>query len=222
LGTLGVPDEKIFVANEYPGVIYARVTPKPIGMPLQAGARCILYLGRFVEFKRENYLLEAFSALEANHPDTWLVLAGDGPLHDSMRRLARELGLTRVHFMGFVADPAEKSFLFRRASLLVVPSVRVPSGAEGGPLVVLEAMSAGLPILGTTALGSSTELIEDRVNGLVVPEQDSAALTRGMMEMSSRPIDRKEVLRSFACIRDHQFQAEQLERAIAYARHDKL
>jgi glycosyltransferase involved in cell wall biosynthesis len=101
--------------------------------------------------------------------------------------------------------------------VVVVPSVTLPGSREGGPLVVLEALSAGTPVVGTEALGSSTPLIRDAVNGFVVPEKDPDAL-RLALERALRPgsLVRKSVLRSFAEIPSHEDQADQLSRAVAF------
>ncbi|MGI0149119.1 MAG: glycosyltransferase [Thermoplasmata archaeon] len=217
LARLGVPPRRIFRSNEYPGQDYSAVTPRPIPLPVPDSTNVILCLGRLVEIKGIEYLLHAFGRLAGEAGEVSLLVVGEGPDRPRLEALARSLGLTGVHFLGAVTDVHEKSFLFRRASAVVVPSITLHGAREGGPLVVLEALSAGAPVIGTDVLGSSTALIRDGVNGWVVPEKDVEAL-REALERALGPIGipREAVLRSFAEIEGHEHQAEQLSRAVAF------
>lgn len=91
----------------------------------------VLYLGRLARVKRVERLLDATSAT--------LVIAGEGPEEENLRRLAG----ANVRFMGRV-DERVKALLYNAADVLVLPSEH-----EGQPLVLLEAMSVGTPIVAT-------------------------------------------------------------------------
>lgn len=114
----GVPPEKIFVTNEYPGHIYSHVQPRPVALPFNAHEKVILYLGRLIDVKGVEYLIKAFSVVEKECTNAALVVAGDGPLRKDLENLARQLGLHKIHFTGYVSNIHAKSYLF--ASCMVV------------------------------------------------------------------------------------------------------
>jgi len=217
LARLGVSPRRIFRSNEYPGQDYGDVAPHPIPLPVEESLPVLLYLGRLIEIKGIDYLIRAFARLAAERPGLALLIVGDGPERQTLELLARSLGLSSVHFLGAVTDVHQKSFLFRRAAAVVVPSITIHGAREGGPLVVLEALSAGAPVVGTEVLGSSTPFIQDGVNGWVVPEKDECALSDALERLvGTDGIGRESVLRSFAEIQGHDHQADQLSRAVAF------
>ena len=214
---LGVESRRIFRSNEYPGHDYGSITPRPISLPVRDSTRVILYLGRLIEIKGIDHLLRALALLPASDGDVALLVVGEGTDRPRLEELARSLALTNVHFLGAVTDVSEKSFLFRRAKAIVVPSITLHGAREGGPLVVLEALSAGTPVIGTDVLGSSTALIRDGINGYVVPEKDPEALARALSRvLRGDRITREAVLRSFQEIRGYDHQAGQLSGAVAF------
>ncbi len=214
---LGVPRPRIFRANEYPGQNYGEVPPRPFPLPVPDSVPLLLCLGRLIEIKGVDYLLRAFARLSAEVQDVALLVVGEGPERARLEELTRSLGLSSVHFLGSITDVHEKSFLFRRATAVVVPSITVHGAREGGPLVVLEALSAGTPVVGSDVLGSSTAFIREGVNGFVVLEKNAGALSRALERLlSSGGFPREAVLRSFAEIQGHDHQAEQLGKAVAF------
>lgn len=214
---LGVTEDRIFVANEYPGVDYSTVGPIELPIDVPPDAPCLLYLGRLLPIKGVDVLLRAFVQTRTRRPDAYLLLAGDGPQRSELESLVQSLALTEaVRFIGFVAAPERKAWLFRRATAIVVPSVRINNHSEGGPLVVPEALSAGLPVVGSDALGSSTEMIVPGCNGWIVPERDISGLASAMCEALARPPDRMKVRKTFEALGDHEHQACELERALQF------
>jgi glycosyltransferase involved in cell wall biosynthesis len=217
LERLGVPSVRIFRSNEYPGQDYGALAAKPLPLPLPDSTKVVLFLGRLIEIKGVEYLLRAFARLSGEAGEVSLLVAGEGPDRPRLEELGRSLGLANVRFLGPVTDLHEKAFLFRRASVVVVPSVSLHGAREGGPLVVLEALSAGTPVVGTDVLGSSTALIQEGVNGCVVPEKDVEALAAALSSLlGAAPVTRESVLRSFQEIQGYDHQAEQLSRAVAF------
>jgi glycosyltransferase involved in cell wall biosynthesis len=127
------------------------------GHPRSASGPVALALGRLHPNKGFQLLIEAL----ARTREARLALAGEGPLRGDLVRLARDCGVAgRVDFLGWRDDvPA----LLSQADFLVCPSVREPFGN-----VVVEAWSASLPVVAIASEGPS-ELIEDGINGLLVP-----------------------------------------------------
>jgi glycosyltransferase involved in cell wall biosynthesis len=116
-----------------------------------------LALGRLHPNKGFALLLEAFA--ETRNVTLWI--AGDGPLRSSLERLASRLGIAgRVRFLGWREDVPH---LLAAADLLVCPSLHEPLGN-----VVIEAWSAGLPVVATASDGPSG-LIQDGESGILVP-----------------------------------------------------
>jgi len=127
--------------------------------------------------KGVDVLLRAWARVEAVRQDCDLMLLGDGPLRPSYERLAQELGIhSRVHFPGET---------LRVEGYLAASDVFVlPSRAEGMSNALLEAMAAGLPCV-ATEVGGNVDLIEDNVNGLLVPANDHEALAAALLRLIS-------------------------------------
>jgi glycosyltransferase involved in cell wall biosynthesis len=125
-------------------------------------------------------LIDAVPRLVDGRPDVNLAIAGDGPDRESLTRRAADLGVAdRVHFVGEVRGPGP---VMRAADVFVSPS-----WAESFPLSVLEAMSAGLPVV-TTDVGGCAEAVADGETGMVVPPRDAPALAAALRRMLDDPV----------------------------------
>jgi len=122
------------------------------------GRPTIAAVGRLTEQKGYPVLLEALAGL----PDVSLLVAGDGPLRPKLEEMVRRLDLAdRVEFLGNVDDVTA---VLARAHLFVLTSLN-----EGLPLVVVEAMRAGLPVVATRVGGTPEAVIEGETGLLVDP-----------------------------------------------------
>lgn len=138
------------------------------GIP--ADAWLIFSLGRLHSNKGFPDLLAAFQHLpaEIDARPVHLIIAGDGPLSDELRRQATAAGLdARLHWAGWIDNPTTH---YQSADLFVCPSRHEPLGN-----VILEAWANQAPVVATRTLGAE-EIMADRDNGLLVPVQDPAAL----------------------------------------------
>lgn len=149
--------------------------------------RRVVAVGRMVDKKGFRYLLDAAPAILAAHPDVDLVIGGDGDLLPSLEARAAELGLAgRIHFPGLLAHP-EVLELIAGAELFVMPSIRdVRGNVDGLPIVVLEAMAAGKPLVATDVSGIPMA-VDDGVHGLLVAEKDPAALAGAVTALLDDP-----------------------------------
>lgn len=131
----------------------------------------IVSVGRFTEQKNFQMLIESFSKLSEKYLDFNLVIYGDGPLRKDLEKYIVELGLTnRIFFPGYVNDIESRLI---DTSLFVLPS-----NYEGMPNALIEAMALGLPCISTDCpVGGPKYLIEDGVNGFLVPIGDTTLLT---------------------------------------------
>ncbi len=146
-------------------------------------APMILHVARLVEVKGTRYLLRAFAALAPRYGGVELVIIGDGPLRRSLQSLAAALGVRdRVRFLGALRHTEVLSWM-RKATMLVLPSVRTDTGrVEGLGMVLLEAAAAGVPVIGSR-IGGIPECIVDGRTGFLVPERDIGALASRMGEL---------------------------------------
>ena len=126
------------------------------------------------EQKGVDVLLRAFALLPKG---SRLRLAGTGPQQDEYRRLASELGLDGVEFLGAVERKRLPSLL-GEAHVFVLPS-----RYENLPLGILEAMACARPVV-ATRVGGVGEMVEDGVEGLLVPAGDPDALARALGRLS--------------------------------------
>jgi glycosyltransferase involved in cell wall biosynthesis len=134
-------------------------------------------VGRLEPQKNPLLLVQAFAAL--NNPRTHLIMLGEGSLREQLAAYIREHGLERcVHLLGKRNEVPE----CLAASDVFVLS----SNWEGNPLAVMEAMAAGLPVVGT-AVGGVPELVESGRQGILVPPGDCAAFTDAMRTLLNDP-----------------------------------
>jgi colanic acid/amylovoran biosynthesis glycosyltransferase len=129
--------------------------------------------------------LEAFSLFRRTYPAARLTIAGDGPLHESIKNRIRELQIDgSVTLTGFVDQPRLRS-LFEQAHLFVHPSFTTEDGnQEGVPNSMLEAMATGLPVVASRH-GGIPEAVEDGKQGYLVAEQDAAGLAAALVNLAS-------------------------------------
>jgi colanic acid/amylovoran biosynthesis glycosyltransferase len=144
------------------GVPLDRLPPKESG----SGRPTIICVGRLSPEKGQAGLLRAFARLRANYPDPTLRLVGDGPDRQALERLSEELGVNdAVTFAGRLPEP-ETLVEIARADLLVLPSFM-----EGLPIVLMEAMALGVPVIASRVAGIP-ELVSDGKTGLLFAPSD--------------------------------------------------
>jgi len=174
----GFPAEKL-VVNRYGIEVEGAPPPRPPDLP-----PTILFVGRFVEKKGIATLLDAMALLRAQGNPLRLALVGDGPLASLVAARADELG--GIETPGWLANAAVKERM-AGALALAVPSVTAKAGdAEGLPNVILEAMAAGIPVVGSDSAGIA-EAIAHEQTGLIVPPGDASALAEALARIAAEP-----------------------------------
>ena len=134
-------------------------------------------VGRLAKIKNHEMMIRAFHAVDCPHARLWLV--GDGPERKHLESLSCELGLgDRVKFVGFRHDVAE---LLARSNIFLMSS-----DYEGISISVLEAMRAGLPIVGTR-VGGMQETVKDGHNGMLVEARDIEAMANAIRILIESP-----------------------------------
>jgi len=145
----------------------------------------LLHIGRFSPQKNHLLLIQAFAMVIKENPAIQLWLVGDGPLRPVVEKEVLEKGLKeKVIFFGIREDIPE---LLAYSDILVLSS-----DYEGVPLTILEAMTAGKPVV-ATAVGGVPELIKDGITGILIPARDPEALAKNILRLSRDPELRKHI-----------------------------
>lgn len=146
----------------------------------------ILFVGRLVDVKGCEYLVRAFKEVVKKLPKANLIIIGTGPLEEKLKKLCFELKISdHVNFVGFVDHQSIGSY-YADSDIIVFPSIVDPYGyQEGLPVVLLEALASGKPVVATDIKGS-LELVEDGYNGLLVKQANSGDLAKKIIQISQK------------------------------------
>jgi len=165
----------------------------------------LLFVGRLVEVKGLQILLDAMPKVLAKHPGIRLVVAGAGPLESELRASAAKLNMTDcVDFLGMVPQ-SKLPLLYQQATLAVFPFIVTKSGVqEGFGLVVVEAMGCCCPVIAGD-LPAIHDTVVHEENGLIFPSGSSQALADSILKLLDDPElrarlaeeGRKSVVRNF-------------------------
>lgn len=149
--------------------------------PPAARGRPLIYVGSLSYVKGVDVLLAALPLVRRRVSDARLVIVGDGPGRQALQEDAARRGLQDgVEFVGRVPHSRLPSLL-ASAELFVLPS-----RSEAMPRAVLEAMAMALPVVGS-AVGGIREAVRDKIDGLLVPPEDPAALAAAIVELLDNP-----------------------------------
>jgi glycosyltransferase involved in cell wall biosynthesis len=152
--------------------------PRALDLPFQ---RFVLGLGRVVEKKGFDLLLEAFAKLAPQHPGVGLVIGGDGAARQGLENQVRVLGLDdRVVLPGRL-DRAGVAWAMANAEVFTLPSRVEPFG-----IVVIEALRAGCPVV-VSARGGAPEIVRHEHEGLVADPLDTAAYSEAISRLLGDP-----------------------------------
>lgn len=146
----------------------------------------LLYLARLCNQKRPLMLLDAFRLLAAKHPDWDLEIWGHGPLGDKLQRRILACGLKNRIFWRGICINSEKAFSGAQIYCL-------PSYFEGFPNTVLEAMAAGLPVVGFECCQGVKGVVKDGATGLLAREDTPESLAAVLDKLMGDPALRVEM-----------------------------
>jgi D-inositol-3-phosphate glycosyltransferase len=151
---------------------------KKLGLP--KNRKIILSVRRLVYKNGLGTLIESVPLVARNHPDTLFVVAGKGPSRKLIEDRIKELGIEdNIKLTGFVPDKLLPMY-YDAADYFVLPS----ASGEGLPLVLLEAMSSGLPVL-ATKVGGTPEIINHMKDGVLVPPRNPELMAEAMSKLLS-------------------------------------
>lgn len=127
---------------------------------IQSSDKVILYVGALIKRKKVDFLIKSFKKMAKKDPKVCLIIVGDGNERQSLEKLARELDIPRVIFVGNKTDDVYK--YFSMCNVFVLPGL--------GGLAINDAMICRKPVICSCADGSEKDLIEDGVTGYIIPE----------------------------------------------------
>jgi colanic acid/amylovoran biosynthesis glycosyltransferase len=181
---LGAPPGKVHVLRM--GVDCEAFCYQPRPRTSHEGLR-LLSVGRLVEKKGIAFAIEAVAKAREALPGVRYSIVGDGPLLGELEQLVNARGLhEHVTFVGPLSSQRLQELMATQHCLLV-PSVTAADGdAEGLPVVIMEAMAQGLPVIATRHSGIP-ELVRDGETGHTVPERDAAALAETLVAWAKTP-----------------------------------
>lgn len=150
---------------------------KPLKKSNQNKTIQLLSVGRFVEKKGFKYGILAFSEALKNHPDMQYNIIGDGYLKENIKKLIKELNCEgKINLMGGKTQN-DIIKIMQESDILLAPSITSKDGdSEGIPVVIMEAMSTGLPVI-STLHSAIPELVIDNVTGFLTPEKNTILMT---------------------------------------------
>jgi GalNAc-alpha-(1->4)-GalNAc-alpha-(1->3)-diNAcBac-PP-undecaprenol alpha-1,4-N-acetyl-D-galactosaminyltransferase len=169
-----------------------RVIPNPISQQFCKNGKLerpgdghrVIAIGRLEEQKGFDMLLRAFAQSAQQHPGWTLKIIGDGSERDHLQALAAALQISdRVRWERSVAEPEKE---LHRSDLFVLSS-----RYEGLPMVLLEAMACGLPVVSFDCPSGPREIIHDGEDGLLVPANEIGALAAAMSHLMSSEDERR-------------------------------
>jgi sugar transferase (PEP-CTERM/EpsH1 system associated) len=190
--TVRIPQDKVIqIYNGVDSQRFARHTHEPGHLPpampdgFLADGNCVVLgtVGRLVAVKDQQLLIKALHRLVHERPELRarlrLFMVGDGPEHGALSALIDKLALTSLVWLA--GDREDIPELLQSMDIFVLPSL-----GEGISNTLLEAMATGLPAI-ATAVGGNTELVADRINGLLFPAGDANALARAIATLVDYP-----------------------------------
>lgn len=141
----------------------------------QPRTRIVAAAGRLSPEKGFDQFVRAAALLVKQEPNAGFVLFGDGPLRDALARQVADLGLTGTFVLAGFRKDVERFLPCCDAGVLA-------SWTEGLPVIVLETLAAGVPVV-ATAVGGTPEVVQDGLTGYLVPPGDPAALARRIRDV---------------------------------------
>ena len=148
---------------------------------LPAESRIVGTVGRLAPVKNQRLLIEATAVARQSIPDIHLAILGAGELRESLAAAAADLGLSDA--VSFIPPTAEVGLFLGALNVFVLSS-----DSEGLPLTVLEAQAAGLPVA-VTGVGGIPEIVEDGINGFIVPKGSAQILAQAITLLLNSPAE---------------------------------
>jgi glycosyltransferase involved in cell wall biosynthesis len=151
----------------------------------------LIFIGRLVNKKGIEYLLEALPLVLATHPEQHLTIIGDGPLKPSLLALCDATGITKfVTFAGSLPNEDIPAYL-QKSAIAIIPSVVTENGdQEGAPVAIMETLACACPTIVSDYPGAR-DIIVDGENGLLVPQRSAQDIAEKINYLLENPASRE-------------------------------
>jgi glycosyltransferase involved in cell wall biosynthesis len=160
------------------------------GLPSQY----LLFVGKLNERKGIPELLDVYRSLVAQRPDLGLVLLGDGPLAPQIAEFKDRHNLPRLHLPGFVRNEDTTLYYAGATAFMLL------SRSDHNPLVLFEALAAGIPVICSQAAGNAVDFIEPGRNGFIVDPLDRSTTVDRTLELLGWDAARRADCRRFCSL----------------------
>ncbi len=167
--------------------------PSPTAFDRKDGPFKIVCTGTLHEVKGQTYLIDACRALRDRHLDFECHFIGDGPDRKMLQSLADDFGLSASVVLHGRLPQQEVAAHLQSADVLVAPSVPTKCGRrEGIPVVLMEAMASGVPVIASD-LSGIPELVDHGRSGLLTPPRDAEKLSEALLQLYHDSVLRKKL-----------------------------
>ncbi len=157
-------------------------------LQLPVDSQIVLFVGDLNPYKAPDVLLGAFSRVIKDIPHGLLIFVGGGVLRTQLEGAAEDLGTEhQVIFTGFIEDISKKSLYYHAADIFCLSSI-----SECLPLVVLEAMASGVPVI-ASAIGGIPDVIQDGKNGILLTPGDPDVWAQAITDLLKDEEARKRI-----------------------------
>jgi glycosyltransferase involved in cell wall biosynthesis len=172
--SIGCPKEKLVLNTYGPNNEFHKLTPT-------MEDELFVGIGRFTDKKAPYYTILAFKEVVKEFPNAKLMIGGNGVLMNTCENLIKLYGLEKnIDLLGVITPETYRNYLLK-ARAFVQHSITASNGdMEGTPLAVLEASSAGIPVISTIHAGIPDVIIDGKT-GLLVNEHDVTGMTKKML-----------------------------------------
>ena len=177
--SLGKNHSDVFLALQAANDQQSKATVDPSIRTRRGNKFTFLYLARILPWKGLDILIKSFYLLSRERTDVALLIAGDGPFRQHCEQMCKSLNLRNIEYIGNVRNESTWK-VYREADVFVLPSCFKGNEYEAWGLVINEAMSSGLPVITTTAVGASYDMVFNGYNGFVVQSNDVFELYEAM------------------------------------------
>lgn len=189
LVSIGVAESQIHIVSPCP-----HITPETFPVSIDTvierdkiehtdGKQIILSVGRLVERKGVDRVIEAMANVKTTHPNALYIIAGNGSYAYELKKLVEQFGLQKhVRFVGKLSDQ-ELAEWYQRCDVFVMPSRQLSNrDVEGFGIVYLEANSFGKAVIGGNSGGVADAVIHEET-GLIVDPNDVDAITQALQRL---------------------------------------
>ena len=164
-----------------------RINSKKIPVNIPCNKKIILSIGRFNIKKGKKYVIESFQEVKKQVDDAFLVIIGNGPEKENIINLIKKMNLEDSVLLIDIVDNSLMPDYYSSADVIVIPTIEPE---PFGP-IYLESMASGSPIVAFSVGGGEKDLIQNKINGILVKTRDVKEMSNAIVELLNDDEKRK-------------------------------